>query len=130
MGKKKPVKTNDPDALKEAGNKAFAQKNYSEAVKQYTMAIEISQESPNHIYFANIANAYLEMGLFEECIADCNQAMQIDSMFPKSYYRKAKAQVNMQKLTDALETLKEGLEKNPDNEDFKTLMANTAEEIE
>jgi tetratricopeptide (TPR) repeat protein len=75
MGKKKAVKTNNPDALKEAGNKAFAQKKYTEAVKQYTMAIEISQETPNHIYFANRANAYLEMGLFEECIADCNQAM-------------------------------------------------------
>lgn len=122
MGKKKPAKTNNPDALKEAGNKAFAQKNYQEAVKQYTMAIEISQESPNHIYFANRANAYLEMGLFEECIADCNQAMQIDPMFPKSYYRKAKAQINIQNLTDAMETLKEGLEKHPDNEDFKTLM--------
>lgn len=51
-------------------------------------------------------------------------------MFPKSYYRKAKAQVNLQKLTDALETLKAGLEQNPDNEDFKTMMANTAEEIQ
>ena len=94
------------------------------------MAIEISQETPNHIYFANRANAYLEMGLFEECIADCNEAMKIDPMFPKSYYRKAKAQVNLQKLTDAMETLKEGLEKNPENEDFKTMMANTAEEIQ
>ena len=130
MGKKKSVKTIIPDSFKEAGNKAFAQKNYTAAVKQYTLAIEISQESPNHIYFANRANAYLEMGLFEECIADCNQAMQIDPMFPKSYYRKAKAQVNLQKLTDALETLKEGLEKNPDNEDFKTLMANTVDEIQ
>ena len=35
MGKKKPDKTN-PDALKEAGNKAFAKKNYDEAVKFYT----------------------------------------------------------------------------------------------
>ena len=33
MGKKKPVKANNPDALKEAGNKAFAQKKYTEAVK-------------------------------------------------------------------------------------------------
>ena len=94
------------------------------------MAIEISEESPNHLYFANRANAYMEMGLFEECIADCNQAMQIDPTFPKSYYRKAKAQVNLNKLTEALETLKEGLEKNPDNEDFKTLMANTVDEIQ
>lgn len=42
MGKKKGVNKNDPDALKEAGNKAFAAKNYQEAVNQYTMAIEIT----------------------------------------------------------------------------------------
>lgn len=66
---------NNPDTLKEAGNKAFANKNYEEAVKQYTMAIEITLEKPNHIYYANRANAELEMMLFEECIADCNQAI-------------------------------------------------------
>jgi tetratricopeptide (TPR) repeat protein len=76
MGKKKAAtKMSTPDTLKEAGNKAFANKNFEEAVKQYTMAIEITQEAPNHIYFANRANAELELLLFEECIADCNQAI-------------------------------------------------------
>ena len=42
MGKKKTVDANNPDALKEAGNKAFGQKNFEEAVKSYTMAIELS----------------------------------------------------------------------------------------
>jgi hypothetical protein len=32
MGKKKPAK-NNPDALKQAGNNAFANRNYPEAVK-------------------------------------------------------------------------------------------------
>ena len=39
---KKGVNKNDPDALKEAGNKAFANKNFDEAIKNYTMAIEIT----------------------------------------------------------------------------------------
>jgi tetratricopeptide (TPR) repeat protein len=94
MGKKKPVNLNNPDTLKEAGNKAFAKKNYKEAVNQYTMAIEITLEAPNHIYFANRANAELELSLFEECILDCNQAIQIEPTFIKSYFRKAKALMN------------------------------------
>lgn len=95
MGKKKSaVKLNNADSLKEAGNKAFAIKNYEEAVKQYTMAIEITLEAPNHIYFANRANAELELSLFEECILDCNQAIQIEPNFIKSYFRKAKAYMN------------------------------------
>jgi tetratricopeptide (TPR) repeat protein len=94
MGKKKPNIKNNPDALKDAGNKQFASGNFEEAVKQYTMAIEITIEQPNHIYFANRANAYLEMANFEECIKDCDQAIKIDPTFAKAYYRKAKALVN------------------------------------
>lgn len=58
---KKKVNKNNPDALKEAGNKAFACGNFQEAIKQYTMAIEITIEQPNHIFYANRANCYLEM---------------------------------------------------------------------
>jgi len=94
MGKKKPVKLDNPDTLKEAGNKAFVRKNYKKAVEQYTMAIEITLEAPNHIYFANRANAELELCLFDDCILDCNQAIQIEPSFIKSYIRKAKALVN------------------------------------
>ena len=96
MPKKKTNKTNNPDALKDAGNKFFATGNFEDAVKQYTMAIEITIEQPNHIYFANRANAYLEMSKFEECIKDCDQAIKIDPTFAKAYYRKAKAMVNLQ----------------------------------
>lgn len=129
MGKKKPAKVNQADLHKEAGNKAFVKKEYSQAVKEYSMAIELSKEKPNHIYFANRANAHLEMWLFEQCITDCNNAIEVDPTFPKSYYRKAKAQIGLQKYTDALETLKTGLEKSPDYEDFRPLMASTEEKV-
>jgi hypothetical protein len=33
MGKKKTTQKTNPDSLKEAGNKAFANKNYEEAVR-------------------------------------------------------------------------------------------------
>ena len=41
MGKKKVINKNNPDALKEAGNKAFVAKNFKEAINNYTLAIEI-----------------------------------------------------------------------------------------
>ena len=130
MGKKKGVNKNNPDALKAAGNKAFDQKNYTEAVKQYTLAIEITLDNPNHIYYANRANAYLELFNNEECIADCNKAIQIEPTYSKSFYRKAKALVNQSKLTDALECIKEGIEVDPENEQLKIFMEEVAEEIE
>lgn len=48
---------NDPESVKEAGNKAFMAKNFDEAIKCYTIAIEITLEQPNHVYYANRANA-------------------------------------------------------------------------
>ena len=90
MGKKKTM-TNTPDSHKEAGNKAFLAKDYKEAAKHYTMAIEMSEENPNHIYFSNRANAYLNLGLNNECIEDCDQAIKIEETFVKSYWRKGKA---------------------------------------
>ena len=130
MGKKKAVNNSNPDALKAAGNKAFDQKKYEEAVKQYTLAIEITLDNPNHIYYANRANAYLELFANEECIADCNKAIQIEPTYSKSFYRKAKALVNQQKMTDALEVIKEGIEVDPENESLKMFMDEVAEDIE
>ena len=122
MGKKKTSNSNNPDALKEQGNKAFANKNYQEAIKQYTMAIEITLEKPNHIYFANRANAELELLMFEECIADCNQAIKIEPAFIKSYFRKARAEINQQKLSDAMDTLQAGLIIDPNCVEIKELI--------
>jgi len=130
MAKKKKVNETNPDALKEAGNKAFMTGNFEEAVRQFTMAIEITLEKPNHIYFANRANCFLELASYEECIVDCNKAIEIERTFSKSYYRKAKALVNQQKLTEAMETLKEGIEADPTNEIIKQFMRDLAEEIE
>jgi len=75
MGKKKVQNKNDPEAIKEAGNKAFMAKNFNEAIKLYTVAIEITLDKPSPIYYANRANAHLELFNIEECIADCNQAI-------------------------------------------------------
>lgn len=90
------------------------------------MAIDnpITQKNPSSEYHENRAFAYLLMGSFEEAIADCNLAMVIDPKYPKSYFTKARAQIQgFQSFEDALETLKKGLELNPDNDEMKDVMS-------
>ena len=58
--------------MKKAGNAAFAEKNFTGAALLYTAAIENSEGTPSHIYFANRANAYLSLGKYRECILDCD----------------------------------------------------------
>jgi histone-lysine N-methyltransferase SETD3 len=129
MPKKKTVNKNNPEALKEAGNKAFAAKNFTEAIKQYTMAIEITIDQPNHVFYANRANCFLETEQYEECIQDCNKAIGIEPTFPKAFFRKAKALFYQQKVQEAVETINAGLEMDPTNEQMLNLKKEIDEEI-
>ena len=47
----------ESDKRKDLGNTAFTNGFYDEAVTRYLEAIELSKENPNHVYFANLANA-------------------------------------------------------------------------
>jgi hypothetical protein len=55
--KKDVTKSTDPEACKEAGNKAFLARKFEEAVACYTAAIDLTPDRPNHVYFANRGNA-------------------------------------------------------------------------
>jgi tetratricopeptide (TPR) repeat protein len=90
----------------------------------------LTKEKPNHIYFSNRANAYLELSENQKCIDDCNESIKIDPNFHKSYFRKAKAQVNLDKLVDAIETLNEGLKIDKDREEMKDLLNDLVHELE
>lgn len=87
---------------------SFKQKNYEGVITQYTKAIELSRDRPNHIYFAKRADAYFEMGLFEECIADCNEAINIDPSYINSYKRKREALIELRILPGAVARFKDG----------------------
>jgi tetratricopeptide (TPR) repeat protein len=73
MGKKKPT-ANAAENLKGLGNKAFQDCNFTLAIDFYSQAIEKSS-SPNHIYFANRANVFLEIGEDQKCLEDCLKAI-------------------------------------------------------
>ena len=76
----------------------------------------MSGDKPNHVYFANRANALLELCKFDECIADCDQSISIDETYVKAHFRKARALLSQGKTDEAMEVASSGLEKDPDNE--------------
>ncbi|XP_075099617.1 hsp70-Hsp90 organizing protein 3-like [Nicotiana tabacum] len=59
---------------KEAGNAAYKKKDFETAIQHYSKAIELDDEDISFI--TNRAAVYLEMGKYEDCIKDCDQAVE------------------------------------------------------
>lgn len=59
---------------KEAGNVAYKKKEFDSAIEHYSKAVELDDEDIS--FLTNRAAVYLEMGKYEECIADCDKAVE------------------------------------------------------
>ncbi|KAL3647282.1 Hsp70-Hsp90 organizing protein 2 [Castilleja foliolosa] len=110
---------------KEAGNAAYKKKDFETAIQHYSKAIEHDDEDIS--FLTNRAAVYLEMGKYEDCIKDCDQAVERGrelrsdyKMVARALTRKGSALVKMAKCsTDydiAIETFQKALteHRNPD----------------
>jgi RNA polymerase II-associated protein 3 len=88
------------------GNRFFTQKNYSEAIKHYTLGLNISK---NPILFGNRALCYYKLNDFENCISDCDEALKLDSSYFKVYFRRAMSKLNLGRFESSLEDFEESL---------------------
>ncbi|CAN4077912.1 unnamed protein product [Withania somnifera] len=59
---------------KEAGNAAYKKKDFETAIQHYTKAIDLDDEDISFI--TNRAAVFLEMGKYEDCIKDCDTAVE------------------------------------------------------
>ncbi|KAA3475900.1 hsp70-Hsp90 organizing protein 3 [Gossypium australe] len=110
---------------KEAGNAAYKKKDFEAAIKHYTTAMELDDGDIS--YITNRAAVYLEMGKYEDCIKDCDKAVERGrelrsdyKMIARALTRKGTALVKMAKCSKdyepAIETFQKALteHRNPD----------------
>ncbi|RUP48104.1 hypothetical protein BC936DRAFT_144952 [Jimgerdemannia flammicorona] len=109
------------EAHKAAGNKLFSQQLYEDAVKEYSTAIvhipltwaglhEFPQcQNPTvATYYTNRALCHLKLKRFDDVVADCNRAVDIDERAVKGYYLKGQALTEKKRYAEALTDLKKG----------------------
>ena len=91
----------DPEAAKAAGNKHFKAKQYDQAIKEYTKAIEVDPLSS--VYLSNRAAAYISANRFAEALEDAKAANELDPENPKVLHRSARVYVSLGRPEEALE---------------------------
>ncbi|EHA8588492.1 hsp70-Hsp90 organizing protein [Cocos nucifera] len=110
---------------KEAGNVAYKKKDFETAIQHYTRAIELDDGDIS--FLTNRAAVYLEMGKCEDCIKDCDKAVERGrelhsdfKMIARALTRKGTALVKLAKCSKdfepAIETFQKALteHRNPD----------------
>lgn len=110
---------------KEAGNAAYKKKEFEKAIEHYSSALELDDQDIS--YLTNRAAVYLEMGKYEECIKDCDKAVERGrelrsdfKMIARALTRKGTALVKVAKCSKdyepAIETFQKALteHRNPD----------------
>jgi Putative Zn-dependent protease, contains TPR repeats len=102
------------------GNKAFAAKDFDQAIQHYTNAIKIDPN--NHVFFSNRSASYASKKQYTEAIADAKQCIKLNPSFIKGYYRLAMAQMEVHDLDGALATCKQGMNVDPGNHQLEKLL--------
>ncbi|XVF10782.1 hypothetical protein REPUB_Repub07fG0212800 [Reevesia pubescens] len=115
-GKEKKEKTEKSLKEKEAGNAAYKKKDFETAIEHYTKAMELDDEDIS--YITNRAAVYLEMGKYEDCIKDCDKAVERGrelrsdfKMVARALTRKGTALVKMAKTSKDYESAIEAFQK-------------------
>jgi len=97
--------------FKAKGNAALVAKNFSEAIENYTKAIDL--DGTNHVFYSNRSAAYLSKNDAVNALEDANSCIALKPDFPKGYSRKGAALHALKRYNDSIAAYEDGLEKFP-----------------
>jgi stress-induced-phosphoprotein 1 len=103
--------------FKAAGNAALKAGNLSEAIDQYTKAI--NADGTNHVYYSNRSAAYLQKGDANNALSDAQACIGLNPNFAKGYSRKGAALHALKRYNDSISAYNEGLAKFPQDAGLK-----------
>lgn len=117
-----PKRSNNITKLKESGNKSFKEGKYQEAIKFYTLGVQMALTRPawepaglirdeSAMLLANRAQAHMELRDWVEGGADAECSVEAKKVGnPKAWYRRGKCLFEMGRYEEAREWVGKGLE--------------------
>nr|XP_040135973.1 serine/threonine-protein phosphatase 5 isoform X2 [Ictidomys tridecemlineatus] len=105
------------EELKTQANEYFKAKDYENAIKFYSQAIELNPS--NAIYYGNRSLAYLRTECYGYALGDATRAIEIDKKYIKGYYRRAASNMALGKFRAALRDYETVVKVKPHDKDAK-----------
>ncbi|ETS76119.1 hypothetical protein PFICI_11506 [Pestalotiopsis fici W106-1] len=97
-----PSPADEAESYKNIGNKFFKEKDYKNAILQYSKAVDLVPNSAT--YLSNRAAAYMSNGQYEAALEDCSRAVDLDPSNPKFLLRLARIYTSLGRPEEALTT--------------------------
>ena len=97
------------------GNELMKTKEYDEAIRHYTKAINYDEYEPT--IYCNRALAYIKNTQYNNGLEDCNKAIDLKHDYIKAYYRRAICEKNLKKFKESLEDFLYVYNDNPNSND-------------
>ncbi|XP_076362377.1 tetratricopeptide repeat protein 1-like [Tachypleus tridentatus] len=112
----KLIKKEEAQSLKNEGNEKFRDKQYLEAIKLYSKALQIcplSFTKERSTMYSNRAACRAKLEQNEEAISDCTKALDLNPSYLKAILRRAQLHKTSEKLDEALTDYQQVLEIDP-----------------
>mmetsp|Transcript_43792 Transcript_43792/g.72772 ORF Transcript_43792/g.72772 Transcript_43792/m.72772 type:complete len:496 (-) Transcript_43792:344-1831(-) len=116
------------EAEKVAGNAAFREGRFKEAVDHFNRAITL--DCSNAVLFSNRSGAYASISKFTEALSDADSAIALRPDWAKGYSRRAAALYGLRRYADAISTYKQGLGFDPGNAQMLQAVADVTTKLQ
>ncbi|KAG7372402.1 trypsin-like serine protease [Nitzschia inconspicua] len=116
---------------KTLGNTHMANREYEDALEEYSMAIELSPSGPqSHVYYSNRAAALCYLERYLEAANDSEQALELKPTYGKAYARLGLARFFLHDYEGAIFAYTSALKYDPDNAASKSYLAKAKAKLE
>ncbi|KZC08634.1 PREDICTED: tetratricopeptide repeat protein 12-like [Dufourea novaeangliae] len=105
------IRNERAETLKRIGNGAFKEGSYEKAVTYYTKALE--QRKDSSVLWNNRALSYIQLGLFEKALADCEWALKVHNANMKALLNSARCYKHLGDKIKYKEYIQLARERNP-----------------
>ena len=112
------------ELIKKKGNDLYEQKNYQEAIKEYTKALELdpTNKKYNSIILINRALCFQKIEKYNYTINDATQSIKINPNYARAYVKRANVFLKIKNFKAAMEDFEKAKKIDPSSPGIETFL--------